>query len=221
MPEVGPAALPATSHHADGNGNNSDGSNAVLTVENSDFRWSSDNAHQPPQLRGISLAVRPGELVIVAGPVGAGKSTLIEAILGEVSCVRGGGVRVKAGSRLAYCAQQPWIQAGTVRDNILFARAKGFLDPDGYDRAVAVCALTHDFERLDQGDLTQIGELGINLSGRWVPTGCSFRIWLCPRTLNIIRICTRSFPSTPAQQGGSEPAWRWRGRCMRTRICTS
>jgi ABC-type multidrug transport system fused ATPase/permease subunit len=163
------AALPAASHHADGHGDGSDGSDgsdAVLTVADSDFCWGSDNAQQPPQLRRVSFAVRPGELVVVAGPVGAGKSTLIEAVLGEVGCVRGGGVRVKAGSRLAYCAQQPWIQAGTVRDNVLFARAEGFLDPDRYDHAVAMCALTHDLERLEQGDMTQIGELGINLSGR-------------------------------------------------------
>lgn len=145
---------------------------AVLTIEDSDFCWDGSSSEQQqqqqtkqPQLRHVSLSVRPGELVVVCGPVGAGKSTLIEAVLGEVACVRGAGVRVRGGSRLAYCAQQPWIQAGTVRDNVLFARAEGLLDPDRYDRAVAACALTHDLERLEQGDLTPIGELGVNLSG--------------------------------------------------------
>ena len=153
-----------------------EGAAAVLAVEDSDFSWgdgvsATSSPHtpppQPPQLRGVSLAVRPGELVIVAGPVGAGKSTLIEAILGEANCVRGEGARVRPGIRLAYCAQQPWIQAGAVRDNIVFARAEGGFDPGRYERAVAACALRHDLDRLAQGDLTPIGELGVNLSGMY------------------------------------------------------
>lgn len=149
---------------------------AVLTIVDSDFSYDAQERQRqqqppkrPPQLRNVSLSVRRGELVMVCGPVGSGKSTLIEAVLGEAACVRGGGVALRLdSSRVAYCAQQPWIQAGTVRDNVLFAKAQEPVDHDLYDRALAVSALTHDLERLEQGDHTQIGELGVNLSGAYV-----------------------------------------------------
>lgn len=235
MPEVGPgaaapiAAATAAATASTPTNNGGDDGGAVLTVEDSDFRWGTDNPHQPPQLRGVSFAVRPGELVVVAGPVGAGKSTLIEAVLGEVSCIRGAGARVRPGSRLAYCAQQPWIQAGTVRDNILFARAEGFLDPDGYDRAVAACALMHDLARLEQGDLTQIGELGINLSGGWVGVWalgpCVLMIdalaYACNRSALLLCLPTHNNAPSSTQQAGSARAWRWPGRCTRMPTCTS
>ena len=157
LPEAHSAALLAASTAGAAEPEEDEGAAAVLAVEDSDFSWgdgvsATSSPHtpppQPPQLRGVSLAVRPGELVIVAGPVGAGKSTLIEAILGEANCVRGEGARVRPGIRLAYCAQQPWIQAGAVRDNIVFARAEGGFDPGRYERAVAACALRHDLDRL-------------------------------------------------------------------------
>ena len=78
-------------------------------------------------LRNINFSVKKGELVVVVGPVGSGKSSLLGAILGEMSLVRGSDERLssslkkKPGIRTAYCAQRPWILASTVKDNVTLA----------------------------------------------------------------------------------------------------
>ncbi len=150
----------------------------VVSVRDSDFSWcGSAQPHHSPDtktsavpspalhLRGLSLDVKPGELLVVAGPVGAGKSTLLDAILGEVACVRGPGVRLRPQTRLGYCSQQAWIQSGTVRDNIVFGGGTKPFDEARYARALEACALDHDLRHLEDGDMTEIGELGVNLSG--------------------------------------------------------
>ncbi|KAK2566616.1 Multidrug resistance-associated protein 1 [Acropora cervicornis] len=63
---------------------------------------------------------------------------------------------------VAYVPQQAWIQNATVRDNILFGKS---LDPKRYCRTVNSCALRTDMDILPGGDMTEIGEKGINLSG--------------------------------------------------------
>ncbi|KAJ9515463.1 hypothetical protein QJQ45_016472 [Haematococcus lacustris] len=99
-------------------------------------------------LSGVRLWLQPGALLGVCGEVGSGKSTLLAALLGE--------------GRVAYCSQVPWIMAGSVRDNILFGCA---LNPDWYAKVVAACALQQDLAALPAGDMTELGERGINLSG--------------------------------------------------------
>lgn len=69
---------------------------------------------------------------------------------------------VSISGSVGYCAQQAWIQNATVRDNILFGRE---FDQRRYDDTIRVCALTRDLKVLPDGDLTEIGEKGINLSG--------------------------------------------------------
>ncbi|KAJ3591682.1 hypothetical protein NHX12_006814 [Muraenolepis orangiensis] len=91
-----------------------------------------------PTLHNLSFTVRSGELLAVIGPVGAGKSSLLAAILGELS-QESGGVKVKG--RLTYASQQPWIFPGTVRSNILFGKD---LDPQKYERVLQACALKKD-----------------------------------------------------------------------------
>jgi ATP-binding cassette subfamily C (CFTR/MRP) protein 4 len=63
---------------------------------------------------------------------------------------------------LAYAAQEPWVFAGTVQENILFGRP---LDPDWYDRVVDACALRRDLELLPYSDSTLVGDKGASLSG--------------------------------------------------------
>ena len=69
-----------------------------------------------------------------------------------------------AGS-LAYHAQIPFIMNATVRNNILFGHVDDPFDADRYDRAIDACALRHDLELLPYGDVTEIGEKGVTLSG--------------------------------------------------------
>lgn len=63
---------------------------------------------------------------------------------------------------VAYVAQTSWIQSGTIRDNVLFGKP---MDEDKYERAVKVCALDKDINNFSNGDLTEIGQRGINMSG--------------------------------------------------------
>ncbi|KAF9983598.1 hypothetical protein BGZ75_004919 [Mortierella antarctica] len=119
----------------------------------------SQGVETAPFLRNINLKIPRGSLVAVVGPVGSGKSSLLQAIVGNMKKCRGQVVR---GTTISYAPQTPWIQNTSVRDNILFGTA---FDQDRYWRIVKACCLEEDLESLPAGDLTEIGERGINLSG--------------------------------------------------------
>lgn len=59
-------------------------------------------------------------------------------------------------------SQTSWIQSGSIRDNILYGKP---MDKAGYDKAIKACALDKDINNFDHGDLTEIGQRGLNLSG--------------------------------------------------------
>lgn len=113
----------------------------------------------PFGLKNINFELPRGSLTAVVGSVGSGKSSLLNALVGELKSQTG---QVIFGGRLAYCPQQAWMQNGTVRENILFGEP---FDQRQYDRVVAACALLPDFAMLPDGDGTEIGEKGVNLSG--------------------------------------------------------
>ena len=110
-------------------------------------------------LKNINLKVSPGELCAVVGRVASGKSTLCSAILNEAFLEKG---EVALKGKVAYAAQSPWILNATLRDNILFGLP---MDEDKYQRVLKACQLEHDLTMMEDGDLTDIGERGINLSG--------------------------------------------------------
>ncbi|XP_037646450.1 multidrug resistance-associated protein 4-like isoform X3 [Sebastes umbrosus] len=118
-----------------------------------------DKMLEAPTLQNISFTVKPEQLLAVIGPVGAGKSSLLSAILGELS-QESGVVKVKG--ELTYTSQQPWILSGTIRSNILFGKE---LNPKKYDRVLRACALKRDLDLLPGGDLAMVGDRGANLSG--------------------------------------------------------
>ncbi|XP_036913453.1 ATP-binding cassette sub-family C member 4 [Sturnira hondurensis] len=129
----------------------------VLHVQDFTAFW--DKALETPTLQGLSFTVRPGELLAVVGPVGAGKSSLLSAILGELPPHQG---LVTVHGRVAYVSQQPWVFSGTVRSNILFGKK---YEKERYERVIKACALKKDLELLEDGDLTVIGDRGATLSG--------------------------------------------------------
>lgn len=128
----------------------------VLTVEQGSFTWEKNDRLI---LQGINLHIRNNCLMAIVGQVGAGKSSLLSALLGEME--KESGQTIIRGS-VAYAGQQAWIQNATVKDNILFGKP---LDQQRYNKAVQACALGPDLEILPGGDMTEIGEKGINLSG--------------------------------------------------------
>ncbi|XP_023605086.1 multidrug resistance-associated protein 9-like, partial [Myotis lucifugus] len=110
-------------------------------------------------LHNISFVVRKGKVLGICGNIGSGKSSLIAALLGQMQLQQG---VVAVSGTLAYVSQQAWIFHGSVRENILFG-AK--YDHQRYQHTVRVCALQEDLSSLPYGDLTEIGERGLNLSG--------------------------------------------------------
>lgn len=111
------------------------------------------------ELKSIGIQVAQGELVALVGPVGSGKSSFLSAVLNEMTKKSG---KVVLRGRVAYAAQQAWIQNASLRDNILFGLP---YDAAWYQKVVCACALTDDLQMLEAGDQTEIGERGINLSG--------------------------------------------------------
>ncbi|XP_057709527.1 ATP-binding cassette sub-family C member 4-like isoform X2 [Corythoichthys intestinalis] len=134
-----------------------DKKDCMLKIEDLVCYW--DKMQEVPTLQIPSFTVRAGELLAVIGPVGSGKSSLLSAILGELSQESG---VVKVRGDLTYTCQQPWILPGTVRSNILFGKE---LNRFKYDRVLRACALKRDVKLLPGGDLSPVGDRGANLSG--------------------------------------------------------
>ncbi|KAG8517021.1 Multidrug resistance-associated protein 4, partial [Galemys pyrenaicus] len=134
-------------------------SDGKTLVHVQDFTAFWDKASETPTLQGLSFTVRPGELLAVVGPVGAGKSSLLSAVLGELPPSQG---LVTVHGRIAYVSQQPWVFSGTVRSNILFGKK---YEKERYEKVIKACALKKDLQLLEDGDLTLIGDRGATLSG--------------------------------------------------------
>lgn len=138
-----------------------------IEVEQADFSWdiSAKELHHQEEnktgvnLHDVNLEVQSKNLMAVVGRVGCGKSSLLSALLGEMQKLRG---KVSVHGKLAYVPQQAWIQNLPLRDNILFGKP---FDKDLYEAVIDACALGPDLAILPHGDLTEIGEKGINLSG--------------------------------------------------------
>eukprot|EP00038_Savillea_parva_P030625 m.79033 g.79033 ORF g.79033 m.79033 type:complete len:1540 (+) comp9265_c0_seq4:864-5483(+) len=131
----------------------------MASIHHGMFAWSFEGYNTVPVLKNIDFEARAGQVTAVVGPVGSGKTSLMLSLLGEMEKMAGN-VRVRG--TVAYVPQQAWIQNATLRDNILFGQA---FDPVKYENVISACALASDLAQLPAGDLTEIGEKGINLSG--------------------------------------------------------
>ncbi|CAJ1086991.1 LOW QUALITY PROTEIN: multidrug resistance-associated protein 4-like [Xyrichtys novacula] len=130
---------------------------AFVEIEKLTCYW--DKSLDAPSLQNVSITLKSHQLLTIIGPVGAGKSSLLSAILGELQADTG---TLKVRGRLTYAAQQPWVFPGTIRSNILFGKE---LNQKKYERVIDACALKKDMELLPDGDLTLIGDRGATLSG--------------------------------------------------------
>ncbi|GFF56184.1 ATP-dependent bile acid permease [Aspergillus udagawae] len=131
-------------------------------------------------LRNLTVHFPEHGLSLVCGRTGAGKSLLLAAILGECKILDGTVKRPSAissrsmyklprtgqdwiiDSATAYVAQSPWIEAATFRQNILFGMP---FNEERYRKVLFACALVRDLQILEDGDLTEVGPNGVNLSG--------------------------------------------------------
>ncbi|KAI6003480.1 multidrug resistance-associated ABC transporter [Pisolithus orientalis] len=123
------------------------------------------------ELRDISVCFPKGKLSLVKGPTGCGKTALLLALLGQMTMIEGRLIKPRDMSNaggspnlaaISYAAQTPWLHSGTIKENILFGSQ---YDEGRYDDVVERCALRPDLNQLPEGDQTQVGDRGVNLSG--------------------------------------------------------
>ena len=129
----------------------------VVTIKDGEFRWLAKSTQ--PILQDVNLEVKKGELLAIIGRVGDGKSSLLGAMLGEMTRSEG---KVTIRGDVAYFSQSTWILSATIKDNIIFGHR---FDPLFYDEVIEACALRADLAVLPQGDMTEVGEKGVSLSG--------------------------------------------------------
>ncbi|OLY79500.1 Metal resistance protein YCF1 [Smittium mucronatum] len=126
-----------------------------LVMDKTVFYWDTETDFKLE----ISLELKKQECVAVIGSIGSGKSSLVSAIVGEMIKESG---NILINGSIAYAPQTPWIMNATLRDNITFGQ---FYDKSFYDLVIEACELELDISTLPAGDMTEIGERGVNLSG--------------------------------------------------------
>ncbi|KAE9537850.1 hypothetical protein AGLY_005822 [Aphis glycines] len=132
-------------------------SRSGVTFINVSAKWTASQENNT--LENIHLIIKPNRLVAIVGRVGAGKSSLLQAILQELPLIKGS---ISLRGVVSYASQEPWLFAGSVKQNILFGSP---MDKKRYDKVIEVCALKLDLEQFPHGDRTIVGEKGISLSG--------------------------------------------------------
>ncbi|XP_051818609.1 ATP-binding cassette sub-family C member 9 isoform X1 [Antechinus flavipes] len=144
----------------------------AIKVTNGYFSWGSGLA----TLSNIDIRIPTGQLTMIVGQVGCGKSSLLLAILGEMQTLEGKvhwsnvnesepsfeAIRSRNRYSVAYAAQKPWLLNATVEENITFGSP---FNKQRYKAVTDACSLQPDIDLLPFGDQTEIGERGINLSG--------------------------------------------------------
>jgi ABC-type multidrug transport system fused ATPase/permease subunit len=165
-----------------GHDNVDEDGNKTIGFKDGSFSWGSkdekvDEDGTPAfRLMDLNIKFAIGKLNIIAGPTGSGKTSMLMALLGEMTRIKGfvnlpGGhsredvhtnPETGLAESVAYCAQQAWLVNANIKENILFANP---LDEQRYRDVIVACALERDLEILDNGDETLVGEKGITLSG--------------------------------------------------------
>lgn len=154
-----------------------------VAFEGASIAWPVDDDESDEErfvLRDMSVTFPKGELSVISGKTGAGKSLVLSAIIGEADLLEGKIFAPTAPSVLerhdhkanrgnwiipslkAYVAQDPWIENASLRDNILYGLP---LDEERYNATIEACALRKDLAMLTDGDMAELGTNGINLSG--------------------------------------------------------
>ncbi|EDW52361.1 GM11960 [Drosophila sechellia] len=133
----------------------------AVSINDGLFTWQPQSQMPVVQLHVPGIIVPKGKLTIVVGKNGSGKTSLLSALLMEMPLLAGNMFWHKT-CTISYVSQQPWLLNDTIRENILFGES---FRPKRYDFVLEACALKPDIELMPRGDLTIIGERGINISG--------------------------------------------------------
>ncbi|XP_074192182.1 ATP-binding cassette sub-family C member 8 isoform X2 [Rhinolophus sinicus] len=160
-----------------------DADNCCVQIIGGFFTWTPDGL---PTLSNITIRIPRGQLTMIVGQVGCGKSSLLLATLGEMQKISGAvfwnsslpdsemgedpsperepvaDSDIRKRGPVAYASQKPWLLNATVEENITFESP---FNKQRYKMVIEACSLQPDIDILPHGDQTQIGERGINLSG--------------------------------------------------------
>jgi ABC-type transport system involved in cytochrome bd biosynthesis fused ATPase/permease subunit len=143
-------------------------------VESSSPVESPEAEYHQFRLSNINISFPRHKLTLISGATGSGKTSLLLALFGELDIVPNSSTKIhfpksktydpttRLYDGFAYAAQTPWLQTASIRDNILFGAE---WEEERYNAAVDAAALQMDFKILEKGDLTEIGEKGVALSG--------------------------------------------------------
>ncbi|KAK4879109.1 hypothetical protein RN001_007255 [Aquatica leii] len=129
----------------------------AVSIKNATVTW--DEVEDHNTFKDLTVSFGFGHLTAVIGPVGCGKSSLLQVILQELPLTRG---TIGVTGVLSYASQEPWIFSGSVRQNILFGAE---IDSQRYNDVIKCCALERDLKLFPYGDKTVVGEKGASLSG--------------------------------------------------------
>ncbi|HEX6817162.1 MAG TPA: ABC transporter ATP-binding protein [Ktedonobacterales bacterium] len=136
-------------------------------------------------IEGISLRIERGQLVVVTGRIGSGKTTLVRTLLGQLPRDAGAifwnGERVAdperffAPPRVAYTPQTPRLFSETLAANVLLGLDEREVDLPG---ALRAALLEHDLEEMEDGLETLVGPRGVRLSGGQVQRVAAARMFV-------------------------------------------
>ncbi|XP_068143958.1 ATP-binding cassette sub-family C member 10 [Drosophila tropicalis] len=145
-----------------GTGRGGDGeAPSVLQMKGASFAHDQDENHSGFKLENINVDIKAGQLICIEGPVGGGKSSFLAAIVASNRLLDGEFCVQELTTGFGYVSQTPWLQRGTIRDNIVWG---GNFDEQWYKTVIHACALEEDIKALG-GDHLGIGENGRTLSG--------------------------------------------------------
>ncbi|XP_072038843.1 ATP-binding cassette sub-family C member 9-like [Amphiura filiformis] len=135
-------------------------SDTAVKLTGASFTWDIDS--HLPIISDIDLKIPAGKLTMIVGPVGSGKSSLLSAMMGEMTTLSGNVIWNKQMAKIASGSQKAWLLHATLKENILFGNE---YNQQRYLSVISACCLQPDIDILPAGDQTEIGEKGINLSG--------------------------------------------------------
>lgn len=130
----------------------------LVELKNCTFLWQKKPEYKVA-LTGINFVGKKGNLHCIVSKIGNGKSAMMKAILGDIIRIEGDAF-IKGS--VAYCSQNPWIINASIRDNVVFGKK---FDADFYDKTIKACSLDRDLDIFSEGDMTVVGEKGLQLSG--------------------------------------------------------
>ncbi|MGC9502636.1 ABC transporter ATP-binding protein [Baaleninema sp.] len=125
-------------------------------------------------LTGVSLTLAKGESIALIGKSGAGKTTLVDTILGlllpQSGDIRVDGISIYRDLRawqnlIGYIPQSIFLTEDTIERNIAFGVNDEEIDAERLDKAIHAAQLGELMQDLPQGIKTQVGERGVRLSG--------------------------------------------------------